>query len=294
MKTVGVDSNISVTDDLRFVLDTRDGDDCLIRPYKIGSVVVYFVSREFTDSTSIQYDKYLERPDLVAEYESVKKELCLKAKSSVLVATTSEISLSGLQVVDGVSVSEGDRVLVKNQTTASQNGIYIAASSNWTRSSDADQDEEVIKGMYVFVEEGIQNISTGWVLISPDPISLGTTALSFLKFSENGSPSSPDDNSIDRLRVLKKQIEESRNTSSFFYKDAVPVKVFGGYTDPETGELFPAWLNPDMVPTELKEKTAADNILYEYEENGKIQTGKFVLEWQPFDMREGDYFICWN
>lgn len=294
MKTVGVDSNISVTDDVRFILETRDGEDCLITPYKIGSVVVYFVSREFTDSTATQYDKQMDRPDLVAEYESVKKELCLKAKAAVLAATTSNIVLSGLQTVDGISLSEGDRVLVKNQSVASQNGIYLASAGDWARSSDADEDDKVVKGAYVFVEEGIQNISTGWVLVSSDPISLDATALSFLKFSENGSPSSPDDNSLERLKMLKKQIEESRKTSSFFYKDAIPVKVFGGYTDPETGELFPAWLNPMMVPSELKDKTMADNILYEYEEDGGVQSGKFVLEWQPLDMREGDYFVCWN
>lgn len=294
MKTVGIDPNISITDDLRFILDVRDGNDCLIRPYKIGSVVIYFVSREFTDSTSVQYDKHLERPDLVAEYEAVKKELCLKSKASVLVATNSDIVLAGFQTIDGIIVSDGDRILVKNQNDATENGIYVASPSNWTRAPDADGDEDLVKGAYVFVEEGIQNISTGWFLITPDPISLGSTPLSFLKFSENGVPSSPDDNSLERLRVLKQQIEESRNTSSFFYKDAIPVKVFGGYTDPETGELFPAWLNPDMVPSELKDKTATDNILYEYEEDGRIQAGKFVLEWQPFDMREGDYFICWN
>lgn len=288
MKTVGLDKNISISDQLRFVLDTRDGDDCLITPYKINSVVVYFVTREFTDSTATQYDKQMDREDLVAEYESVKKNLCLKSKATVVAATTTNISLSGLQTVDGIVLAEGDRVLVKDQSSPAQNGIYVASASGWDRSADADDNGEVVKGMYVFVEEGIQNISTGWVLISSDPVSLGTTPLSFLKFSINGVPSSPDDNSLQRLENLKKEIEDSRKKSSFFYKDAIPIKVFGGYTDPETGELFPAWLNPSMVPPELKDKTISENLLYEEEE------GKFILEWSPKDMREGDYFICWN
>lgn len=289
MKTVGFDKNIKITDKVRFILETRDGDDCLITPYKINSVAIYFVTREFTDSSATQYDKQIDREDLVSEYERVKKNLCVMFKRNVAAATTSNLTLSGLQTIDGISLSEGDRVLVKDQSSPEQNGIYIASSSDWERAEDADDNEDVVKGMYVFVDEGIQNISTGWILISSDPISIGTTPLSFLKFSVNGTPSSPDDNSLKRLEILKKEIEESKKKSSFFYKDAIAVKIFGGNTDPETGEVFPAWLNPSLVPAELKEKTISDNLLYEHEEKGK-----FVLEWTPSDMREGDYFICWN
>lgn len=100
-------------------------------------------------------------------------------KQSVRVATTANITLSGLQTIDGVSVQAGDRVLVKNQSTAAQNGIYVAASGAWTRATDADSDAEVTSGMAVMVTEGTTQGDTQWVLTTNDPITLGTTALSF-------------------------------------------------------------------------------------------------------------------
>jgi hypothetical protein len=113
----------------------------------------------------------------------------LDVKASVRAATTANITLSGAQTIDGVSVIAGDRVLVKNQTTASANGIYVAAAGAWARSADADNSPagEVTSGMFTFVEEGTVNASTGWVLSTANPITLGTTSLSFVMFSAAGS-----------------------------------------------------------------------------------------------------------
>jgi hypothetical protein len=110
----------------------------------------------------------------------------LDAKESVRVATTGSITLSGTQTIDGVAVIAGDRVLVKNQGTASQNGIYVVAAGAWARASDADSNDEVNSGMFTFVEEGTANDNTGWVLATNNPITLNTTALSFVKFSSQG------------------------------------------------------------------------------------------------------------
>jgi len=109
----------------------------------------------------------------------------LSLKKSVRVATTANISLSGTQTIDGVAVTAGNRVLVKNQTTASQNGIYVVASGTWARSDDADNSPvgEVIAGMFCFVSEGTLQADTGWVLVTNDSITLGTTALSFTQFT---------------------------------------------------------------------------------------------------------------
>lgn len=111
----------------------------------------------------------------------------LDSKQSVRAATTANITLSGEQTVDGVALVSGDRVLVKNQSTASANGIYDVDSGAWTRSDDADGSpaHEVSSGMYTFVEEGTTQANTGWVLATADPISLGTTALSFTQFSRS-------------------------------------------------------------------------------------------------------------
>lgn len=107
----------------------------------------------------------------------------LDIKESVRAATTANITRSGTQTIDGVSLSVGDRVLVKDQTAASENGIYIVASSTWSRSSDVNTSEEVTRGLFAFVEEGTQNSNTGWTLITLPPYTLDTTPLVFTLFS---------------------------------------------------------------------------------------------------------------
>ena len=113
----------------------------------------------------------------------------LDIKQSVKVATTGNITLSGTQVIDGYSLVVGNRVLVKNQTTATQNGIYDVQSGAWTRSSDADNigTNEVNSGMFCFVEEGTSNSNSGFVLTTSDPITLGTSSLDFSLFSASGT-----------------------------------------------------------------------------------------------------------
>ena len=107
-------------------------------------------------------------------------------KQSVRVATTQNITLSGTQTIDGVSVVQGNRVLVKNQTDASQNGIYVVQQGAWTRSTDANTNDKVHPGMFTFVEEGTTNQDSGWVLVTDQPITLGTTNLEFEQFSGAG------------------------------------------------------------------------------------------------------------
>lgn len=110
----------------------------------------------------------------------------LDVKDSVRVATTANITLSGTQTIDGIAVVAGDRVLVKNQTTGSANGIYVVAAGAWTRSTDANTNAKVTAGMFTFVEQGTTNADSGWVLSTPNPITLGTTALTFTQFSGAG------------------------------------------------------------------------------------------------------------
>jgi len=107
----------------------------------------------------------------------------LNVKASCRVATTANITLSGTQTIDGVSVIAGNRVLVKNQTTGAENGIYVCAAGAWSRATDADVSAEVTAGMYTWIEEGTANQDTGWLLTTDNPITLGTTALVFSQFS---------------------------------------------------------------------------------------------------------------
>lgn len=110
----------------------------------------------------------------------------LDSKESVRVATTQNITLGGLPNIDGVTVSLGDRVLVKNQTDATQNGIYVVGDP-WKRAPDADTSGKISPGMYCFVEEGTTNADSGFVLVTNAPITLGTTELVFTQFSGAGS-----------------------------------------------------------------------------------------------------------
>ena len=109
----------------------------------------------------------------------------LDAKDSCRVATTANITLSGEQTIDGVTTTT-DRVLVKNQTTGSQNGIYVSAAGAWARSTDADANVEVTAGLYTLITEGTVAGGQGFVLTTDDPITVGTTALSFSQFSGVG------------------------------------------------------------------------------------------------------------
>lgn len=103
----------------------------------------------------------------------------LDNKQSVRVATAANITLSGLQTIDGIALAIGDRVLVKNQSNAIQNGLYVAASGTWSRATDADASLEVTSELIVAVEEGTVNKDSIWHLVTNGPIILGTTPLAF-------------------------------------------------------------------------------------------------------------------
>lgn len=103
-------------------------------------------------------------------------------KDAVRTATTANITLSGLQTIDGITLVAGNRVLVKNQSTASQNGIYVVASGAWSRATDADSataDSEVKTGMTVMVSEGTTQAGQQWSLTTNGAITVGSTALTF-------------------------------------------------------------------------------------------------------------------
>lgn len=104
----------------------------------------------------------------------------LDFKHSVLAATTSNIVLSGIQTIDGVLLPADARVLVKNQTQAKDNGIWVVpAGGAWKRAQDADSSIEVTPGLFVSVEKGTVNGDSVWQLVTDAPITLGTTALAF-------------------------------------------------------------------------------------------------------------------
>ena len=116
----------------------------------------------------------------------------LDVKQSVRVSTTANIDLStdleASDVIDGVTLVAGNRVLVKHQTSGADNGLYVVQSSGAAvRADDANVSSEVTAGFFTFVEEGTLYGNTGWVLTTDNPITLGSTALTFTQFSGTGT-----------------------------------------------------------------------------------------------------------
>jgi hypothetical protein len=119
----------------------------------------------------------------------------LDVKASVRAATTGAINLStDLQngdIIDGVTLVTGNRVLVKNQGSASENGIYVVvATGAASRSSDANgtaDTGELTSGTFTFVEEGTVNFDSGFVVSTNGTITVGTTGIVWTQFSGAGS-----------------------------------------------------------------------------------------------------------
>ena len=89
--------------------------------------------------------------------------------------------------IDTVTLNDGDRILLIEQTDKTENGIYDAVDATdpttWTRSADADEDDDVNSGLFTLAVEGSVSGNVGFILITPDPITLGTTELDFTRFS---------------------------------------------------------------------------------------------------------------
>jgi len=106
-------------------------------------------------------------------------------------ATTAAVTLSSDleagDIIDGVTLVAGNRILVKNQAAGSENGIYVVqATGAPTRATDADADAEVTASFAVFVEEGTANADSGWVLTNDGAVTVGTTELVFTQFTGLG------------------------------------------------------------------------------------------------------------
>lgn len=98
-------------------------------------------------------------------------------KDAVKAATTANITLSGTQTIDGVALSVNDEALVKNQSTGSQNGVYVVQSGAWTRRADMATGSNA-SGASMFVQQGTANGDKQFVQTA-DPAVVGTDALTF-------------------------------------------------------------------------------------------------------------------
>ncbi len=110
----------------------------------------------------------------------------LDVKDSVRAASTGNVDVSSpASTMDGVNLTTGDRVLLKDQTTASQNGIYTYAVGGLTRAVDMDESGEFV-GAFFFIEEGTVNSDQGYVMTANGTITVGSTDIEFTKFTGTG------------------------------------------------------------------------------------------------------------
>lgn len=108
-------------------------------------------------------------------------------KPEVKAASTANLTLSGAQTVDGISLSAGDRVLVKDQSTQTANGIYVVAAGAWSRATDLDEGTEFTNGVAVSVEQGTVNGDKVFVMSNDGTVTIGSTNITFVLLGGSGA-----------------------------------------------------------------------------------------------------------
>ena len=189
-------------------------DKTLASPVLCGTIS----GNAFLDEDNMASDsatKVASQQSIKAYVDSVASGLDLKCSSHA--ATTANLSAaynngtsgvgatltnSGTQAalsVDGQTMASGERVLVKDQSTAAQNGIYTVTtvgdgSTNWvlTRATDFDTSTEITSGAFTFVETGSSNADSGWVMTTDGTVTVGTTSLAWSQFSGAGQITAGD------------------------------------------------------------------------------------------------------
>ena len=238
---------------------TAANKDITLTPHGTGTVVVpsgYEDRAGFTDN-SLANKMYV---DQVAQGLDTKPS-CKLATTANLTATYSNgsagvgatLTNSGTQAtltIDSTAANLDDRVLVKDQTTRTQNGIYVVtnvggASSNWvlTRATPEDQPAELSGGAFVFVEEGVLNANNGYTFTHTGQPTFGTTNLDVSQFSgagqiTAGAAMSKDGNQLD-VEVDDSSIEVS--------SDALRVKASGITNDMLGGSIATNKLNNPVI-----------------------------------------------
>lgn len=139
---------------------------------------IYGAANDYESGASVTVDVAAGNLELIIDQADLVSGGASRAiKVPCLVATTADITLSGLQTIDGVTLAAGDRVLVKNQNTASQNGIYNAASGAWTRAVDFDESDDVANGCVCNVISGTIGAGKRYQLSIVLPFTLGTSSV---------------------------------------------------------------------------------------------------------------------
>jgi hypothetical protein len=176
------------------ITTTADNKDIALSPHGSGTVTV---PSGYKDRAGFTSDSLATKEYVDATSQG------LDVKNSVVAATTTNLSAtynngtsgvgatltygSAVVTLDGVTLTDGDRILVKDQTNAFENGIYVRTSSTvWTRTVDADTASDLTGGAFVFVEQGTANADNGYVFTHEGTPTLGSTSLTVGQFSGAG------------------------------------------------------------------------------------------------------------
>jgi hypothetical protein len=170
-------ANFNVPIDHRLVLDTQ-ADGANSGPHEIQITLSTYTGSKFLNRQVLQDS-------------NIPGDPVLSWKDPCRVASTANADIATLtsgSALDGVTLDEGDSVVLKDQTAPAENGIYEiqASPSPAVRRADASNDEEVFSGMSTYVSEGTVGADTVFVLVTPDPIAVGTTGLAFTALSGGG------------------------------------------------------------------------------------------------------------
>jgi len=212
--------------------DAADSSDIEVFKVDSSDVFQFLVHPQIISSASGDND-VLTLKDLNQELEG------LKPKAAVRAATTASIILDGLQTVDDVVLSAGDRVLVKDQSAASENGIYdVVDSGAWVRSSDMDELAPVdeVNGAYTFVQEGTSNAGKGFVQTG-SVSDIGVDDLTFIFFNSSSNLVGGDGIDYSGSTI---SVELSADPYLEFSSGALQAKVSPDFASAQSGEVMDA------------------------------------------------------
>ena len=146
----------------------------------------------------------------------------LAMKAPCRVATTANITLNGAQTIDGVSVVSGDRVLVKDQSSSVDNGIYVCDTGDWNRDIDANGNRDFVTGTTVLVTSGTTSSMSYWKISTTGSITIGTSSIVWEMSLTN------DSNAVSFTQAGTGAVARSVRSK---LRDVVSVKDFGAGGD---------------------------------------------------------------
>lgn len=176
--------------------------------------------------------------------------------TAVKTVSLTNITLSGTQTINGVSLVATDRILVAGQTTQSENGVYVVAAGSWTRATDSDTDAE-LRGYIVSVSNGTY-AGYKYINTNQSAITVGSTSVTYSEFSNLSE--------IDPVFVAWRDASRTANT---FWAAPSGSSAAASWRTLATGDI------PSLDASKITTGTFGDSLIPSLD-TSKITTGTFV------------------